>query len=349
MTADLRHYVLQAARSRMIGSSEESVGIASLTELHTPEDRNGVWRCRIEDRAGTHLSVIAKRIGGANRARQSVLRFQSEVRALRLLEGVPRTAIVPVLLGRFPKERLVVLEDLGDETQSRHWDYPSLIVMARVLGAVAQVASPEISEEGACRRIGDRGRLVSHLRTMGCRGASGFVDQLCSYEHAVSEFRRLSHGDPVRANLYFGNEGVRLLDFEFSELTNPLRDLATFYMGMPTALDPKRVRRRVLEEMLRTFQSQIESDEVAAKLPSALLASCAFWLLLTLTSFLSSVAIADRVWGTYSVRGRILTSLSLFLCLQRELNLTPCGEEIVDVLKRAWGSTPRMGIVPSAA
>ena len=284
--------------------------------LKGPSTRNLVWRCRIIlPNAGEATSVIVKKIGDKEMLRADAhLRYQSELRAHRHISACTSSqGLCPKLHLGLDRHHVLVFEDLGkQDKRSRRWDFQSLICASDVLGRLSNVHVPVDSTNGYfARDILSPFALETAFHAAGVRNVRRFISSMLEVVVSDNTRRSLCHGDLVRSNLHLRAGQAALIDFEFSEIAPFMRDLASFYMAMPTAEYPERIPTHLLLEMRYVFLQALRKSYSINAFNRALFPSCCFWMLLTLSTHLMSVSIDDCSWGGVSNRSRIVTRLGL--------------------------------------
>ncbi len=112
------------------------------------------------------------------------------------------------------------------------------------------------------------------------------IEDILEFANSPSEFHVLLHGDICPDNVYYQDDGIRLIDFEFSYFGNALVDGVYLRMHMPSCWCSKAIPEAVLDRMEGAYKGELmkkipESFDDAIYSKHAAYA-CAYWLLRTL-------------------------------------------------------------------
>lgn len=274
--------------------------------------RSRVWRAEL---SGTPV-VVKQLIEGPEAAG----RYAREVAALRLASRVA-PPVAPRLLGTDPAERVLVLEDLGDQPPADDW----VIGYAEALARLHAATTPDDvgllpAWSGPTR--GDIDSFLGLAQTLGRTVPSVVRTELDDLVNRLTHApgHALLHGDPCPGNDIHTGSGVRFIDFEQAALGNGLMELAYLRIGFPTcwcATAPAQPLLNAAEAAYRTAWRHATGADVQEDLTDA----CAGWLLRGdalverahrgTTDHLSKVPHGDWRWGTATARQRLVHRLGI--------------------------------------
>ncbi|GAA0980309.1 MULTISPECIES: phosphotransferase family protein [Streptomyces violaceusniger group] len=274
--------------------------------------RSRVWRAEL---SGTPV-VVKQLIEGPEAAG----RYAREVAALRLASRVD-PPVAPRLLGTDPDERVLILEDLGDQPPADDW----VIGYAEALARLHAATTPDdvgLLPVWSGPTKDDIGSFLGLARALGRTVPSAVRTELDDLVNRLTHApgHALLHGDPCPGNDIHTGSGVRFIDFEQAALGNGLMELAYLRIGFPTcwcATAPAQPLLDAAEAAYRTAWRRATGADVQGDLTDA----CAGWLLRGdalverahrgTADHLSKVPHGDWRWGTATARQRLVHRLGI--------------------------------------
>ena len=252
--------------------------------------------------------------------------------------------LVPKIILAIPRNRTLILEDYGDDMLPARWTVDMLIHTAALLARLGSHQELRSLPCGFRRRLHPDKELVTLLERAKFSQAKELVRDLFEQQYDGRLYHALSHGDLVRANLHCASDRIRLIDWEHSEVAPLARDLAGFFLAMPTAICPRRIDKSTLIAMRERFFDELRSVYTKMCLEAAFGASLAFWLALTLQTHLGEALKNDATWGDVSNRTRVVARLQMFLEWAPALPKATiaAAERLIAHLEDQWGKTKEM-------
>jgi hypothetical protein len=152
---------------------------------------------------------------------------------------------------------------------------------------------------------------------LGGTPAPGSADELEALRAALLDpgpFLAYTHGDPCLGNALRVGSGVRLIDFEVGALRHALVDGVCGRMLFPTGSTVYRLPPTALHGMEVAYRAALATGCPAAaddvQYARAVAVGCAFWALVVCRWYdLPGLLREDRVWGTATLRQRVLLRL----------------------------------------
>ncbi|MBL1117741.1 aminoglycoside phosphotransferase family protein [Streptomyces sp. 110] len=274
--------------------------------------RSRVWRAEL---SGTPV-VVKQLIEGPEAAG----RYAREVTALRFASRVD-PPVAPRLLGTDPGERVLVLEDLGDQPPADDWVIGYAEALARLHAATGPGDVGLLPAWSGPTRE-DIGSFLGLAQTLGRTVPTAVRTELDDLVNRLAHAsgHALLHGDPCPGNDIHTGSGVRFIDFEQAALGNGLMELAYLRIGFPTcwcATAPAQPLLNAAEAAYRTAWRQATGADVQDDLTDA----CAGWLLRGdalverahrgTADHLSKLPHGDWQWGTATARQRLVHRLGI--------------------------------------
>lgn len=173
------------------------------------------------------------------------------------------------------------------------------------------------------------------------------IQDVFEFSKFHGDFHVLLHGDICSDNIYYQNNEIKLIDFEFGDYGNALIDGVYLRMNMPICWCSKTNPQLILREMETVYREELKKGLSAARDDAAfnkqLVYSCAYWLIRTI----SSVDI-KREWALdtddegehkeTNLQSRILSRLDSFIecCKSTELlpELCAASSQLLSYLKK---------------
>jgi tRNA A-37 threonylcarbamoyl transferase component Bud32 len=165
------------------------------------------------------------------------------------------------------------------------------------------------------------------------------------------------HGDPCPENVFFTNQGIKLIDFEFSQFAHAFTDIVSARMMFPTCSYANRIPLSIITDMENAYRielskicPEIQDERIFEK---SIVDICAYWLLNTLGYHLNlndSLG-EDRIWGVASVRSRIISRLEIFITTSEKFNYLPTirsvSSSLLDLLYKFWPEVKLLPLYPA--
>lgn len=169
------------------------------------------------------------------------------------------------------------------------------------------------------------------------------------------EFLAYIHADACPDNVLDTGEALRLIDFETGHFGHALIDAAYGRMMFPSCWCANRLPDAVVRQMENTYRAiLIQRCPAAADeqiFAIALVKTCGFWLLYTLTRHLEYALRKDLNWGISTIRQRILARLEAFMATAQEFNQLPSlrntSSQLLDLLRQRWSNVPPLPLYPA--
>jgi hypothetical protein len=377
-----------AAAERVLSRTwSQPVRLVETAPLTEKDRRNVVLRCRSLS-ANTPSSVIIKHVVADNYDPENttswdVRRVFSDwagAAFLSTLPGIPcsgprfyagdrafgffvmedlgphRSLVTPLLEGTAASATTALrtfataLGRLHATTIGHSADFERLCQALHHPGAVSDPAGTAFSEQAT--------RLQDACEVLGVRAEAGFRQELETVRETLMNpgpFRAYIHGDPCPDNVFFTEEQLRLIDFEFGCLSHALLDGAYGRMMFPTFWCANRLPRTLLTQMESWYRA-----ELAAGCPEAeddrvfepdLLHACASWVVNTLGRHLEGALREDRPWGIATMRPRLLARLEAFIATAEEFDQLPAvrgtASRLLEVLDKRWPEISPLPLYPA--
>jgi Phosphotransferase enzyme family len=294
------------------------IGTALRDELGEPvlvrrldsSPRSRVW---LAEFAGS--PAVVKQITGGPDATE---RYHREITALRLAAGA-RPAVVPLLLGTDPAQRLMVLEYLAaDGPTGDGWYADYAAALARLHATGRGAGLPEHAGPGSADV---RAFLVLAAR-LGVAVPDDAGDELRRLLERLdsADHDALLHGDPCPDNAVPTVNGIRFVDLEQASLGSGAVELAYLRMGFPTCWCVASTPLVVLDEA-RTAYRQTWRAITGAEPGGDLTDACTGWVVTgdalverarrNTIDHLGRLLRADWQWGTVTARERLAYRLGV--------------------------------------
>lgn len=389
--------ILKEANALLNNYFSQNINISSAVLLSEAERRNVLLRISLESENPSLVKslIIKQHLTEKNSQgdQEAFNRFARDWSAhLFLNQLCGHEPLVPKFYGGSVKARFIILEDLGQkhvslvdaltgnnkaEAMSALKRYT--IQMARLHGLAHRdlanynfifnnfKSSNLVEQNGYDNAIRE---IVSILHKLGIilnSDTKNEIKRVLKILREPSEFTTLIHGDLCPDNVfdYPKTNKLRIIDFEWSSLSNALLDGVYIRMNMPTCWCAKAFPEDIIEELELIYQ-----EELAKYIPQALdkklylesySAACAYWMLWNI------IAIKE-VWEKDSDianpkfqnlhpnwppeyqlrRPRVLSRLEAFIKISQKNNNFPHLSEmalfVLNQLQRIWPKAEPMGL-----
>jgi hypothetical protein len=219
--------------------------------------------------------------------------------------------------------------------------------------ALFQKVAPHLKPPRATINI-QRHQLI--LESLDIQPENDWQHDLEAIDEAVrnpGDFLAYVHADACPDNVLNTGKELRLIDFETGGFGHALLDAAYGRMMFPSCWCANRLSPAILQQMEDTYRAILiikcpvaEDDRL---FESALVKMCGFWLLYTLTRHLESALKTDFLWGTATVRQRILARLEVFIATSQEFSDLPAlhdtSSQLLDRLRQRWLKIPPLPFI----
>lgn len=194
------------------------------------------------------------------------------------------------------------------------------------------------------------------------------INSVIHFSQTKNEFNVLLHGDICPDNVYYQNNKMYLIDFEFSDYGNALVDGTYLRMHMPSCWCSKAVPPSIVTEMESIYREELCKGIPAAKDDTIynrqLAYSCAYWLIRTIKQ-LHDMDLIDHEWicpsgpvdpdskwepDKNAFRPRILSRLGAFISCAKSTGHLPKLREaatgLLTHLRKTWPETAEIDVFP---
>jgi thiamine kinase-like enzyme len=196
------------------------------------------------------------------------------------------------------------------------------------------------------------------LASLGIYTENSWLHDLEAINEAINhpgEFLAYIHADACPDNVLDTGETLRLIDFETGHFGHALIDAAYGRMMFPSCWCANRLPHAVVRQMENTYRAilmqrcPVAADDQIFEI--ALVKTCGFWLLYTLTRHLEYALRKDLHWGISTIRQRILARLEAFTATAQEFNQLPglcnTSSQLLDLLRQRWANVPALPLYPA--
>ena len=183
-----------------------------------------------------------------------------------------------------------------------------------------------------------------------------------------NEFNVFLHGDICPDNVYYKNDVMRLIDFEFSDFGNALIDGVYMRMHMPSCWCSKSIPQSIVQQMELVYREELKKGIIAAAdddiYNKQLTFSCAYWLVRTIKQ-IGELDLMDQEWicpsgpvdsdskwnpDENTFRPRILSRLDAFIASSKITNHLPVLREAAIFLRiyltKTWPDAQEIDVFP---
>jgi Ser/Thr protein kinase RdoA (MazF antagonist) len=273
--------------------------------------------------------------------------FGVELAALEYLNGMPEP-VAPRLLGADADAGIVLMEDLGPGpsladsllTGDRSRVRADLVSYAEALGSMhawsmTRPRDPRLGAPpwpGAVTRGKDAFLGVAVSLGLAAAAAGTEIDQLCLLLNETG-YQGLVHGDPCPDNVRFLDGRCRIFDFEHAGWSAVVLDASYLLAPFPSCWCFGRLPASVAAPAMAAYHGRLEAAGIDlgpswdAAMTAALGASIVAW-----GDAIAKLLEKDSVWGTTTMRPRLLTWLRSFTDAARRSGVLPGLRVLADDL-----------------
>lgn len=194
------------------------------------------------------------------------------------------------------------------------------------------------------------------------------IYEVMEFSQNPYEFSVLLHGDICPDNVYYQDNEIKLIDFEWSDFGNALIDGTYLRMSMPSCWCSKSVPSEIVHQMESVYREELKKGVLLAVDNSIynkqLAYACAYWLIRTLKQ-LDAMNLLENEWicpsgpvdlesqwdpDKNAFRPRILSRLEAFISCSNLTGhlpkLSQASTQLLGYLKKAWPETPFIDVFP---
>ena len=196
------------------------------------------------------------------------------------------------------------------------------------------------------------------LEKLGIEPEATWLEDLETIHQTVNNpggFSAYIHTDACPDNVLNTGQEMRLIDFETGLFGHVFLDAVFGRMMFPSCWCSKRLPHEVVKRMENTYREilmqkcpRVKDDKI---FETALVHCCGWWLLCTLSDFLSGALIKDEEFGVSTLRQRILARLEAFIAISQECEQLPglrsTSSQLLDLLSQSWLDIPELELYPA--
>jgi hypothetical protein len=164
----------------------------------------------------------------------------------------------------------------------------------------------------------------------------------------------LIHGDPCPDNSLLVDERIRLIDYEFARPSHALLDGIYWRMGFPTCWCAGRTPAEVAARIDKAYRMELGNSIPLALDDNVYRTELTYmsvvWLFTCLSWRLDEALKRDEMWGTWSIRGRLLWYLEAVIEMTDVTSVLPglnrTARGWLLELQRRWPEAPPLGLYP---
>lgn len=187
------------------------------------------------------------------------------------------------------------------------------------------------------------------------------INQVIQFSKNSNEFSAFLHGDICPDNVYYRNNEIQFIDFEFGDFGNALVDAVYLRMCMPSCWCSKAIPEKIIQQMEFVYRNELKSGVLSATddalYNTQLVYACGYWLIRTLKQLQDMDLIehewicpsgpveSDSKWDPLknAFRPRILSRLVAFISCATVINHLPklleAAVQLLRYLNRIWPET----------
>jgi hypothetical protein len=228
-------------------------------------------------------------------------------------------------------------------------------ILSTAFEALFQAIAPNIK---LTRSSVDIHRHKLRLENLGIVPDSNWLRDLEAIDQTVQhpgEFLAYIHADACPDNVLNTGKELRLIDFETGHFGHAILDAAYGRMMFPSCWCSDHLPDNIVQQMEKTYRailsqhcSVVEDDKI---FETALVNTCGFWLLYTLTRHFDDALEKDVNFGISTIRQRILARLEVFVATSQEFNqllgLCRTSSQLLDLLRQRWLGVPDLSLYPA--
>ncbi|MBA3660912.1 MAG: phosphotransferase [Gammaproteobacteria bacterium] len=194
------------------------------------------------------------------------------------------------------------------------------------------------------------------------------IHAVLEFSQSVNEFNVFLHGDICPDNVYYQDNEMRFIDFEFGDFGNALVDGVYLRMHMPSCWCSKAVPQSIVYQMESIYREELKAGILSAADDAVynkqLAYACAYWLVRTIKQ-LNDMDLIDHEWICPSgpvdsdskwepeknaFRPRILSRLEAFISCSKTTGQLPklceAAIHLHSYLRKIWPETNEIEFFP---
>jgi len=194
------------------------------------------------------------------------------------------------------------------------------------------------------------------------------IDAILEFSQLKNEFSVFLHGDICPDNVYYKNNEMRFIDFEFSDFGNALVDGVYLRMCMPSCWCSKAFPVAIVNEMEFIYREELKKEILVASddviYNKQLAYACGYWLMRTIKQ-IKNMDLIDHEWICPSgpidpdsqweaeknaFRPRILSRLEAFISVSQATGYLPifceAAMHLLSHLREAWPEVKNIDVFP---
>ncbi len=394
------HELIHDASKLMSTYFQKNIHFSRVEQLSEPDRRNLILRLIIENPT-TQMpsSLILKQTATeknvfesgapAETEQEQLSRFAHDWAGLALLTEI-KTDHGPHFYDGSLEHKYMVIEDLGES-------HPSLVGPLTRKSNAGNVTEAMQALRSYVRRLGhmhadtagkynqylailnqvypnalrfsflpesDASRIEKQLKQLTgytSKALSVEISSILDFSQSPKDFHVFLHGDICPDNVYYQNNKIQLIDFEWGDFGHALIDASYLRMHMPSCWCSKAVPLAVVEEMEALYRQELikgvpnAADDIIYN--QQLTYACAYWLIRTLKQ-LNDIGLLENEWICPSgptdsdsqwdpkknaFRPRILSRLTAFITCSKTTGHLPklyeASQLLLTHLKTLWPDT----------
>jgi hypothetical protein len=374
---------LRVAAERILSTTlGDRIHINKIERLTKKGRQNLLLRCFIDPVGGFPSSFILKKVETQNYnpddANWDTRRFFNDWMGSQFLSTIPsKFKHSPRFYGGDRNLGFIILEDvqhrssiveplLGKERDRAEWTLIQYVTCLSqlhtdTLGKAAEfeelfkTISPRIQPTKLTLNIRQHQSMIENLGIHIEHNCLRDLEAIDETLNDPGEFLAYIHADACTDNVLDTGKELRLIDFETGRFGHALIDAAYGRMMFPSCWCAKRLPDDMVRQMENTYRAMmIQHCPVAADdriFETALVNTCGFWLLYTLTRHFEAALEKDVDFGISTIRQRILARLEAFITTSQEFDRLPglrgTSSQLLDLLQQRWFDVPHLPLYPA--
>ena len=405
---NLEHYreVINDAACLMSGYFQKSVHFTSVTEISEPDRRNVILRLLFDNPTrDMPQTLILKKTAVENQViepsqteteAEQLTRFAHDWAGIEFLTQIGNDHAPRFYAGSIP-HKYIIIEDLG-------YGHPSLVTpltrapsplnqqeaisaltcYAKRLGRMhADTAGKFDQYSSILKRIypqahrfnfiprTDSNMILDRFRKLigdTPKNLEKDINDVLEFSQAMSEFKVFLHGDICPDNVYYKNNIMRFIDFEYADFGNALVDGVYMRMHMPSCWCSKSIPLPIVLQLEDIYRNELKKGIITAVDDTVyhrqLTFSCGYWLVRTIKQ-INDMGLIDHEWicpsgpiepdskwnpDENAFRPRIISRIEAFISISNETgHLIVLRETAVRLhahLRKIWPDINRIDVFP---
>jgi len=401
------HYrdMLNQASDQLSAYFQTPIHFSRIIQLSEPGRRNLILRLEIQaSNTSTPNSIILKKTSinkkdGVKEVGESeqeqLSRFAHDWAGLEFLTQIGGNHAPKFYAGNL-EHQFILIEDLGV-------DHPSLVGPLTRASTSENLQQAEIALEAYVKRLGkmhadtagkyaifsailnriypnalryhfipevDFLDVLNLLKKLGyhSKELAAEINDVFIFSQSKNDFNVLLHGDICPDNVYFRDNKILFIDFEFGDFGNALIDGTYLRMSMPSCWCARNFPSSIINKMEFLYREELKAKIISAdndaEYNKQLTYACAYWIIRSLQTLdeleliehewigSSGPVDSDSLWDPTqnAARPRILSKLDAFITLAKTMDHLPCLTttlvSLLSYLKKTWPETKYLDLYP---